>query len=435
MKNRGKAIAFVLALITCFVLSACGKTPNVTTGGGNTLTTADNTQYYDSITSTLKLNRSYKGLNFLTDGIGVATVDAYTDGDTTRFVLADSNETIVVRYYSIDTKESTGDVEKWGKAASKFTKTQLEKAVEIVLEATDSRAKKDSYGSRYLGYVWYRTADSEDFKLLNLEIVENGFSDNTGINTDAFKYYKYFKEANDFAKSIKLRLWSDLDDPLYSTDPVPMTIKEFWHNTDAFYDSDNDVGSNVVLTAYLKSVTKSQSGTYTFVAEEYDEETGKTYSIDVYAAYDSSSSSTMKIGHLYTIYGSIQNHYGNFQISGINYQTIFDLPGYTRVIQKDYYLTFNSSTTFVTQYSQTLYTDATVVSSTTEGDYVMVVATASLRTLNGTKDEVVGYTFKVPTSYGYTFNVGDKFTCSAFQFEAGTKVLTVISKADISIKK
>ena len=433
MKNRGKAIAFVLALITCFVLSACGT--NTTTANNGGVVTADNTQYYDSITSTLKLERSYKGLNFLIDGIGNATVDAYTDGDTTRFVLTDSKDTIVVRYYSIDTRESTGDVEKWGKAASKFTRTQLESAEEIVLEATDERAKKDSYGQRYLGYVWYRPAGSTEFKLLNLEIVENGFSENTGINTGDFKYNKYFKEANDFAKSIKLRIYSDLDDPLYSTDPVLMTIKEFWENTEAFYDIENEVGSKVEFVAYLESVTKSPSGTYTYNAEEYDPTTGKTYSINVYTGYDSSAASTMKTGHLYRIYGVIQDYYGTFQIAGVNYETIFDIEGYTKVIQKDYYLTFNSNQTFVTQNSQTLYTDATATSVTTEGDYLLVSATANLRTKNGTNPTAVEYTFKIPTSFGIEIAVGDTFSLSGYQFEADSKVVTVVNKNNISIRK
>lgn len=435
MKIRVKAIAFVLALISCFALSACEKTAAPTTTTAPGITTADNTQYYDTITSKLKLTRSYTGLNFLEDGIGTATVDAYTDGDTTRFLLSGSNDTIVVRYYSVDTRESTGDVEKWGKAASKFTETQLRSAEEIVLEATDSKPKKDSYGSRYLGYVWYRPAGATEFKLLNLELVENGFSENTGISTDDFKYNSYFKEATEFAKSIKLRLFSDLDDPLFTNDPVLMTIKDFWNNTEAYYDYDNKNGSLVEVVAYLESVTKSNSGTYTFIAKEYDAETGKFYAMNVYTGYDSSAASTMKTGHLYRIYGRIQDHYGEFQLTGINYETIYDIEGYTKVIQKDYYLSFNSNQTFVTQNSQTLYTDATATSVTTDGDYMIVTATANLRNKNGVNPDAVEYTFKIPTSFELNIAVGSTFTCYAFQFEAGTKVLTVINKTDINVKK
>ena len=168
MKKSIKILSILLVAVICLaMLVACNNQ------------TFDKSKYYDDVTKTLKLVKSFEGKSFLTEGIGKATLISHTDGDTSRFRL-ESGEEIAVRYYQIDTPESTGNVEKWGKAASLFVKDRLLSATEIVLEATKTKAEKDSYGTRYLGYVWYKTADYPEFKLLNLEVVENGFSANQG---------------------------------------------------------------------------------------------------------------------------------------------------------------------------------------------------------------------------------------------------------------
>src|SRR5699024_7289229 len=104
-----------LLVVSCCVLAACG--PQI----------ADNTEYYDAITKTLKLTKQFEGKSYLSDGIGRATLELLTDGDTTRFTL-EQGDSINMRYYSVDTPESTGGVEKWGKAASNFVKEKLSAA-------------------------------------------------------------------------------------------------------------------------------------------------------------------------------------------------------------------------------------------------------------------------------------------------------------------
>ncbi len=400
---------------------------------------ADNTEHYDSITKTAKLTKSYEGKSFLADGIGSATLDnnGLVDGDTTRFKLA-QGDIITIRYYSIDTPESTGNVEKWGKAASLFVKQQLSNAVEIVLEATATPAEHDSYGVRYLGYVWYRGNGETELKNLNLELVENGYSENKSINTSKYPYYSYFAEAESFARSIKLRLFSDLDDPLYTTDPVEMTVKDFWENTDLYYSSDTDSGAKVQFTACLTSLTISSSQTHTYVATQYDPETGKTYTINVYCAYSSSTASRMEIGHLYRIVGNVQNYYGSFQISGILYDTFYGSknPAYTTELQYNYYLTFNSELTYNFRYVSTLYTDVTVVSATVEGSNLVIVGTAEQRTTSGTKGEAVQFTFTVPApaNGAQSFTVGRKFSVGGFQLVNDSHEITIPNYSDITLK-
>ena len=415
--------AVLIAILFIFTLVACGEESYI----------ADNTEHYDDITKSLKLSKVYEGKSFLTDGIGKATVVSYTDGDTTRFRLEQGDD-IIIRYHSVDTRESTGDVEKWGKAASNFTKEQLKKATEIVLEATGDRAEHDSYGVRYLGYVWYRESNDADFKCLNLELVENGYSENTGVNTSKFPYYDYFEKAQNFAQSIKLRLFSDKEDPLFTTDPIPITLKMFRENPDEYYNSDSDSGSKVIFTAYLESLHTSSSGTYTYVATELDENNEK-YSINIYAGYTSAPASRMPLGHLYVIVGRVAKYNGAFQISGISYSPIYE--NETHVVQYKYFVTFDSSVTYITQYSATLYSDITVTEVNVEGDTIKFKGTVQKVTSDGLDEEVVTYSFSVakPDNYADAIQVGKEISTQAFQFVAGSGEFTILNYSNLKIKK
>ena len=391
---------------------------------------ADNTEHYDKITKTLKLNLSYEGKSFLNDGVGVFRVDAFTDGDTTRF-YSETDGTVNIRYYCIDTPESTGGIEKWGKAASNFVKERLSEATVIVLESSTGKAAvKDSYGTRYLGYVWYKTA-TDDFKLLNLEIVENGFSVNKGDSTSKYKYNEYFVKAEKFARSIQLRLFSKKADPLYNTDPVPFSIKEFDSNPDLFYNAETDTGTKVVFEAYLISLQVSSSGTHTFVAAQYDAETGTQYTINVYAAYNSSPASNMKVGGLYKIVGALQKHTSGFQLSGINYNTIFDGADITfpKAGGANYYLTFDSSLQYRDQLSDNLFTNVRVTEIVGTVDGVLTFKGEATKRLsasnNATEKTTFTFKLKVPASYSNDITVGKSLKLGGLQLTAGE--ITVIT--------
>lgn len=419
MKKLICAILLVLLMATCLV--GCSQI-------------ADNTQYYDAITKKCKLEKSYEGKNFLTDGIGVVTLSALTDGDTTRF--KSGNDTVIIRYYCIDTPESTGSVEKWGKAASLFVKEKLSNAELIVLESsTGGRPEKDSYGTRYLGYVWYKTANDDNLKNLNLELIENGFTENKALETADYAYYDYMSKANKFAKSIKLRIYSDLEDPLYSTDPAQVTVKDLLEDINSedsqYYNAESDAGSKVIFDAYLESLSTSDSGTNTFKAVQYDAETGKKYEINLYAGYSSYSSSRMKLGTLYRIIGTIQKYNGSFQISGVEYNEIYQeqLPNGSFILQKNYYLTFNSNTEYVTQFSYNLFTSVTVVSVNVADGTLTIEGTAEQRTKTGIKaNSEQTYTFKVKVADGYVTDLkqGDKFTATGYKLDENSNVITVV---------
>lgn len=391
------AFALVLCISSCLLVVACDKTE-----------VADNTKFYDAITKTLKLKKSFTAQSsFLDDGIAIAEVDAFTDGDTTRFRTA-ADGVFSVRYYEIDTPESTGQVQKWGKAASNFTEKQLESAELIVLESsTGGKAELDSYKSRWLGYVWYKPKGASDFKCLNLELVENGFSLNQGNSAGSYPYNKYFDKAEDFARSIKLRIFSDLDDPLYSDDPIETSIKELTEELakpdNVFYNPDTKAGAKVKIVAYLAEL--KINNTYTYVAEQYDPETGKVYRFNVYTMYSTTPASKMKLGHLYEIIGDLQMYGGEYQLSGITY-SLSGTPAKnaTTIKQREYFLTFDSTKAWFAggQYSATLYSDITVTAVKYENGTLVITGTA-LQCSNADRD--TGEKEYDPTPIEFTFTV------------------------------
>ena len=117
------------------------------------------------------------------------TTKLLIDGDTTHFYISDADKSafpeghlirsdgiLKLRYLGIDTPESTGQIQEWGKTASNFNKSKLSNATEIIVESNDDKWNLDSTGSRYLGYVWYKTASSSEYRCLNLEILQEGLS-------------------------------------------------------------------------------------------------------------------------------------------------------------------------------------------------------------------------------------------------------------------
>ena len=59
------------------------------------------------------------------------SVKLFIDGDTTHFNVPTSvvaNGTLKARYLAVNTPESTGKIEEWGKSASNFTKSKLQSA-------------------------------------------------------------------------------------------------------------------------------------------------------------------------------------------------------------------------------------------------------------------------------------------------------------------
>ena len=241
--NKNKKSLFVLiSLLACSLgLSACSDLPfNLPSNSDNTSQSGDNSNSGSTPTDkvkgdanwvdyaangTVKLNLEYTNKDFYLDGVGQFSLKTAIDGDTAHFTpLVDSTNTgtMKARFYGIDTPESTGKVQEWGKPASKYTKKMLQEAdangTIVVSSAQDSYGppEPDSTGSRYVSLVWInltkKNAPKEELQLLNLLIVQEGLS--WVKNVQAMPQYSdTFYAAQRQAEEYKLNMHSGKPDP------------------------------------------------------------------------------------------------------------------------------------------------------------------------------------------------------------------------------
>ena len=204
---------------TIFGLASCGES--------GTEDKPEDKEFIDYVsTGDVKLTLDYKGHNFFKDGI--AEVELYTaiDGDTAHFNMVDfDGDLIKSRFYGVDTPESTGKIQEYGKAASNFTKEKLENADKngtIVVSSPFfeyGAPSPDSTGTRYLSLIWINEtkehAPIEELQCLNLMLVQEGYSWVKGLN-DIPEYVDTFTAAEQQARDLKLNLFSGEKDPLFN---------------------------------------------------------------------------------------------------------------------------------------------------------------------------------------------------------------------------
>ncbi|MCD8203753.1 MAG: thermonuclease family protein [Coprobacillus sp.] len=229
--NRGKLLLFIpvitLLLGGVGTLTSCEEEHPRFDSEGNYTPYIDD-KFVDYVhDGSVTLNHDYKGKNFWTDGIAEVTVFNYIDGDTTHFMPIDGNDSandiIKARYYGIDTPESTGNVEKWGKEASVFTQEKLSEAKTIVVSTAQEgygAPETDSTGSRYVSLVWISEEENcpyQDLVLLNLWIVQSGLSWVKNVLSMP-DYVDTFYAAQNQAEAYKLCLWDDVTPPYWPGD-------------------------------------------------------------------------------------------------------------------------------------------------------------------------------------------------------------------------
>ena len=177
----------------------------------------------------VSLGLDYVGHSFWTDGVEQVTLYKTIDGDTAHFTTSsknDAGETLLkARFYGIDTPESTGKVQAWGKPASNYTKEVLKEANSKGTIVISSPSKvygapsADSTGSRYVSLVWIheskKNAPYNELKLLNLMIVQEGYSWVKNVS-DFPEYSDTFYAAETQAKNYKLNLFGTDPDPLFN---------------------------------------------------------------------------------------------------------------------------------------------------------------------------------------------------------------------------
>ena len=245
------------------------------------------------------------------------TVKAYIDGDTTHFYVPSSvlpGGVLKARYLAINTPESTGKIEEWGKAAANYTKSKLQNATSIIVESDNERWNVDSTGDRYLVWVWYREAGSETYRNLNIEILQEGLA--IASNSANNRYGETCMAAINQAKTEKLHVHSDEKDPNFPYgEATELTLKELRCNVTAY---DN------TKVAFEGVITKNNSNTV--YIEEFDAETGLYYGMQVYYGYSLNGTGLeiLSVGNRVRIVGTVQYYEtGNtYQVSGLEYSVM-----------------------------------------------------------------------------------------------------------------
>lgn len=239
---------------------------------------------------------------------------SYIDGDTTHFrVPTDLVETglLKARYIAVNTPESTGKIEEFGKKAASFTRSKLETASSVILETDNSDWEVDSTGDRYLVWVWYQTEGTDVYRNLNLELLQEGLA--VGSKAGDTRYGSFCTQAINQAIQLKLNVHSGEKDPDYYYGAAhEIDLKELRLNIESY--KGQRVAFEATVTYY------SNQGVY---VEDYDDETGRYYGIYVYYGfqYDKGTDVVLSVGNRVRIVGSAQ-YYENgksWQISDLKY--------------------------------------------------------------------------------------------------------------------
>lgn len=242
------------------------------------------------------------------------TVKSYVDGDTTHFYVPEdvmAGGVFKARYLAINTPESTGKIEEWGKAASNFTKEKLKGAVSIILESDDGKWNADSTGGRYLVWVWYQTEEGGEYRNLNIEILQNGLA--IASNSANNRYGEICMKAISQAKTEKLHVYSGAKDPNFPYgEAAELTLKELRSHVTEY---------NGAKVAFEGVVTKNHSNSV--YIEEYDPETDLYYGMTVYYGYSLNGTGLeiLSVGNRVRIVGTVQYYETSdtYQVSGLEY--------------------------------------------------------------------------------------------------------------------
>ena len=242
------------------------------------------------------------------------TVKSFVDGDTTHFHVPESvsaGGVLKARYLAVNTPESTGKIEEWGKTAAAFTREKLENAAAILVESDDAKWNLDSTGGRYLVWVWYKPDAASEYRNLNVELLQEGLA--IASNSANNRYGETCMSAIAQGKTEKLHIHSGQKDPNFPYGQAQeLTLKELRTKIGDYE------GTKV---AFEGIITKNDSNTV--YVEEYDAETDMYYGMTVYYGYalNGTGLQILSAGNRVRIVGTVQYYEtgGTYQVSGLEY--------------------------------------------------------------------------------------------------------------------
>lgn len=300
---------FALLAALCIALGCLAGCQNETPAptGGSTQTTAPEAQFVD-YAGELVLDMSSESVK------QEVTVKNYVDGDTTHFYVpssVSSSGLLKARYLAVNTPESTGKIEEWGKKASNFTKEKLSGAEAILIESDNGAWNLDSTGDRHLVWVWYKPQGSSTYRNLNVELLQNGLS--LASSSADNRYGETCMAAIQQAKANKLHIHSNAKDPdFYYGEALPVTLKGLRTNIELYEG----------MKVAFEGVITYESAQTVYVAE-YDDETDMYYGMTVYYGWNLTGTGLemMTPGNRIRIVGSVQYYAtgGTWQVSDVKY--------------------------------------------------------------------------------------------------------------------
>ena len=251
---------------------------------------------------------------------------SHVDGDTTHFDVEksfDSTGLVKTRYLAVDTPETTGQIEEWGKSASRFTKEKLSTAVSIIIESDSDHWNFDGNG-RYLIWMWYQPAEGADYRCLNIELLQNGLG--AGSSSAEGRYGSIAVSAINQAVREKLHMFSDDKDPDFPYgEATSVTLKELRTNVTEY------IGTRVSVEGII-----TFNSDYTAYIESYDAETDMYYGMQVFYGYNSQLIEVLAKGAMVRIVGVVSEYYGTYQIMDLKYNRMRPTdPANTAQLSKD----------------------------------------------------------------------------------------------------
>lgn len=199
--------AAVLVLLSIVILSGCSGRGSETDTTGNK-TSAPDRPAVQVDKEKAKTASGEAGDEKIVGGLVQATVTSVVDGDTFHVILENGKKE-KVRLIGVDTPETSGQVEPYGKEASQYTKKRLLKR-KIWLELDVE--ERDRYG-RLLAYVWLespgeRKKDEARIRagMYNAELLLKGYAQVMTVPPNV-KYVDYFTEYQREARDDNRGLW------------------------------------------------------------------------------------------------------------------------------------------------------------------------------------------------------------------------------------
>ncbi len=297
-------LLFCVVIGSAFGFTACGDESGNTSSTDSTSTKPEPIDYAGQV----RLDMNSETLK------QEVTVENYIDGDTTHFKVPTSivdTGLLKARYLAVNTPESTGKLEEWGKKASNYTKNTLKSASSIILETNGTEWEKDTTGERYLVWVWYKTAEMPEYRCLNIELLQQGLA--VGSKAGSTRYGEICVAAINRASEMELHVHSDEKDPdFFYGAAYEIDLKELRLNLE--YYKNKRVAFEGTVTQY------NNQGVY---VENYDEEAEAYYGIYVYYGFflDTYGQAVLEEGNRVRIVGNLQYYEtgDSWQVSDLKY--------------------------------------------------------------------------------------------------------------------